>query len=380
MHSDLQSFAPQDPRLPSAGPIEALLRENAALQQRVAELEATLDAIRNGGVDALVVPGANGPQVFTRSGAEVPYRSIVQEMGEGALTIAPDGLEVLYCNQRVAELLATTACRVIGSSVLEWAAPDHRRAFERHLRTARSERATAQTVLCGADGSTRAVRVACAPFRLDVHSTGLCLTVAEIPQAELDGSRQMAKLRARLEREQQRAHTDSLTGLLNRRGFSRALTRESRRLARYHRPFTLAYLDVDNFKQINDTWGHAAGDEALRRVAEVLAEGTRDIDVVTRLGGDEFAMLLPETDAEAARVAMTRLRTRLLRVGAERSWTVTFSVGALTCLEPPQSVDDLMSQADGLMYTAKTMGKNTVVYGTGAWPTGPGDRTPRRAE
>jgi diguanylate cyclase (GGDEF)-like protein/PAS domain S-box-containing protein len=373
-----RSLASLDGHSGSASRVAELVRECEGLRQRVAELEATLDAIRSGGVDALVVPGRHGPQVFTREGAESAYRSFVQEMGDGALTIAADGHAVLYCNQRFAELLRTTAARVIGGSVLDWTDPDRRRVLERGLRIARGKRTSVETELRAADGSARPVRVAIAPFRLDDGQGGLCLTVAEMEPSRAVGTRRLARMRERLEHEHQLAHTDSLTGLLNRRGFGRALAREARRLARYHRPFTLAYLDVDNFKQINDTWGHSAGDEALRRVAAVLAESTRDIDVITRLGGDEFAMLLPETDPEAARTAMTRLRQRLLRVGTDDSWTVTFSVGALTCLEPPPSVEDLMAQADGLMYTAKTMGKNTVVYGTGAWPTGLGVRTPRR--
>src|SRR5947207_1131127 len=113
----------------------------------------------------------------------------------------------------------------------------------------------------------------------------------------------LSEVRALYERERDLSRTDGLTGLLNRRAFVEALERESARHRRFPRPLTLAYLDLDNFKGINDSHGHAAGDELLQAVGQAMANSVRDVDSVGRLGGDEFAILMPETYADASKVA-----------------------------------------------------------------------------
>src|SRR3954451_4706767 len=110
----------------------------------------------------------------------------------------------------------------------------------------------------------------------------------------------LAEVRALYERERDLSRTDALTGLLNRRAFVERLERERERHARFPRPITLAYLDLDNFKGINDSRGHAAGDALLVAVAQGMENSVRDVDSVGRLGGDEFAILMPETDADAS--------------------------------------------------------------------------------
>src|SRR5437763_6705665 len=121
----------------------------------------------------------------------------------------------------------------------------------------------------------------------------------------------LAEVRALYERERNLSRTDVLTGLLNRRAFVEMLERERTRHARFPRPITLAYLDVDNFKKVNDTYGHASGDELLITSAETMEETVRTVDSVGRLGGDEFALLLPETDADAAKLAIEKVQRRL---------------------------------------------------------------------
>jgi diguanylate cyclase (GGDEF)-like protein len=162
------------------------------------------------------------------------------------------------------------------------------------------------------------------------------------------------------------AREDPLTGIPNRRAFFGALDRAVEWSRRQGMSWVLAYLDVDNFKKINDTMGHGVGDEVLKRVARILREGTRRIDVVARLGGDEFALLLPESDAEQAETIVNKLLS-LLDEGMQREgWEVTFSIGAVTFAAPPDSIDAAVAMADACMYRAKARGKAGAVFRV--WP------------
>ncbi len=160
--------------------------------------------------------------------------------------------------------------------------------------------------------------------------------------------------------EESLADTDPLTRLLNRRAFHEAVERESARAARHHTPFTLVYIDLDNFKQVNDTRGHDAGDELLRQVAGALRIHTRQADWVARLGGDEFALLLPQTEPEQVERGLQQLRLALLDSMQTGGWPVTFSIGAITWRRGGLAVRDLLRQADELMYQVKKQGKNDL--------------------
>lgn len=176
----------------------------------------------------------------------------------------------------------------------------------------------------------------------------------------------LADLRGRLDRESQRALTDPLTGLRNRRAFREALLQELERDRRHRHPLTLALLDLDDFKRVNDTLGHAAGDEVLTRVAGLLRGRLRAVDVVARLGGDEFALLLPETSLPEARTVLQDL-SRLVPAGlAARAGAVGLSLGAVTFGRPPASVEEALDEADRLLYEAKRLGKGRLRHE--AWP------------
>jgi diguanylate cyclase (GGDEF)-like protein len=148
------------------------------------------------------------------------------------------------------------------------------------------------------------------------------------------------------------ADRDPLTGLLNRRGFDAAATGELARAQRFGRPLTLAYIDLDDFKAINDTHGHAAGDRLLAAVAGALAAG-RACDVVARLGGDEFALLLPETDAGAAALAIERMREAAVSASTAAGLPISFSCGVITFDEAPSSLAAALAQVDGMLYERK---------------------------
>jgi diguanylate cyclase (GGDEF)-like protein len=165
-----------------------------------------------------------------------------------------------------------------------------------------------------------------------------------------------------LKREQVRARRDPLTGAGNRRHFRESASREIDRTKRYKRPFTVIYMDLDNFKMVNDTHGHDVGDTLLRIVTRIMQKNVRSTDTVARLGGDEYALLLPETDADSAKRAVQKIHTQLTIAMQRKKWPVTVSAGVVTFLTLPESVDTMIKVVDDLMYSAKNSGKNQVIY------------------
>lgn len=176
----------------------------------------------------------------------------------------------------------------------------------------------------------------------------------------LFGTYMLTSLRKALDREKALALTDPLTGAANARLFYMHAENEIERMRRSKKPLSAAYIDVDNFKTVNDTMGHSAGDSLLRVVACTLCQGTRSTDITGRLGGDEFAILLPETDNNGADVLINKLRDSLTEAMRLSKWPVTFSIGIATFASPPESVNDLIKKADDLMYSVKNTSKNNV--------------------
>lgn len=181
-----------------------------------------------------------------------------------------------------------------------------------------------------------------------------------------------SEVRALYAREQELSLHDPLTGLLNRRALAGALSVEARRLNRRHYPLTLAYLDIDDFKKINDLLGHEAGDDYLRQIALVLKNTVRATDFVARLGGDEFAILLPETGPTAARLTIAKVQESLLALIQQREPSVTVSIGAITFETSADSPAEMIRVADEAMYEVKRSGKNRIlckVFRAGmVWP------------
>lgn len=169
------------------------------------------------------------------------------------------------------------------------------------------------------------------------------------------------KLQAALESEKNLSRVDFLTGIPNRRMFHQALTLEGKRSRRYGRPLTLIYIDVDNFKHLNDHYGHATGDDLLKMIGVTLERSVRSTDMAARLGGDEFAVLLPETDEANAGVIVAKLRQNLNTAIAPRGWPVTFSFGVVTFPIALDSMEEMLKRADEFMYEAKRGGKSAVV-------------------
>ena len=154
------------------------------------------------------------------------------------------------------------------------------------------------------------------------------------------------------------AYYDLLTGLVNRRGFEIRFEAEAVAFAKSGIPFSLLMIDIDHFKQINDTNGHGRGDEVLKQVSALLKDTVRKLDFVARWGGDEFVALLPETGKDAAIMAGERIR-RAIQVGA---LSTTVSIGAATYGAPNSTGSMIMANADRALYSAKNAGRNRVVH------------------
>jgi two-component system cell cycle response regulator len=159
---------------------------------------------------------------------------------------------------------------------------------------------------------------------------------------------------------QEAAFTDHLTGLANLRRFERQLEREVARTARYGHPFCLLMIDVDKFKKVNDVHGHDAGDDALRRVANVIQSGTRGIDTGARIGGDEFAVILPETGLARGLEVAERLRAAIAALDFEGVGRITSSIGIAEFPGCVREGDSLRGAADAALYEAKRAGRNCV--------------------
>jgi diguanylate cyclase (GGDEF)-like protein len=195
--------------------------------------------------------------------------------------------------------------------------------------------------------------------------------VRERTQALEARNEELSRLRFALETANQRLKrlvaVDSLTGIANRRHFDRVLDRELRRARRDARPLSLIFLDLDEFKRFNDTYGHARGDEVLRHVAQTLDETfRRGGDLVARYGGEEFAVILPGVDARRAGLYAERLRRRIWRLSiphptALGSDRITISGGvATTAPGRIAASDDLLHAADQALYRAKCLGRNRI--------------------
>jgi diguanylate cyclase (GGDEF)-like protein len=170
--------------------------------------------------------------------------------------------------------------------------------------------------------------------------------------------------------EKEISRIDFLTGIRNRRYFIELANMEINRARRYKHPFTMVCLDLDNFKAVNDCFGHTTGDILLRLVARTIQENIRVTDTVARLGGDEFGILLPETGRNMAEVIIQRVQKVNLDYMRKYGWPVTLSIGVVTFTSPPSTVDEMLRISDQLLYNAKKNGKNSIkyeVFGTREW-------------
>jgi len=382
------AHSPAEPRTARVRAPQAKATPNDVvdLRARLAAAEETLRAIRHGEVDALVVRDASpAAQVFTLASADRPYRIFVENMRDGAATVSGSGI-VLYANRRLAELLGRPLKHIIGSRITSFIAGGDRPA----LRAISGPAGTGGTIeldlLAGAD--TIPVRVNTST--LDVNSQALlCITFADLTQQnqqnrEIDRlSREQADRMRELEQAQtaltKQATHDSLTGLPNRNLLMDRLEQTLLLAKSSGKATGLIFVDLDRFKEVNDTRGHAAGDVVLREVAHRLMTVVRPADTVSRLGGDEFVLLLPALDIPldattvAKRIATVFHAPIRLDSGTV---SVTASIGLSVCdpaVEHDANSDRLLQQADTAMYRAKSLGgSDTELFDENTIP--PADR------
>ena len=189
----------------------------------------------------------------------------------------------------------------------------------------------------------------------------------------------LARLRVSLFLEKKLARSDPLTGAANGRTFYENVSLNIEHALRLEQPLTLAYLDLDQFKWINDNLGHAAGDEVLCELVRIIQREIRVTDVLARLGGDDFALLLLDCDDVGAQTTLERIRERFAEEMAAKRWPVTLSIGAVTFPRPTRDVDAMVHQVDELMYRAKKSGKNRIVHETWLSDGGTSNVLERRA-
>ena len=186
---------------------------------------------------------------------------------------------------------------------------------------------------------------------------------AELERAGEERERLLAELRQQSELLQRQSREDALTTLSNRRHFDERIAEEIARARRYGHPLSLALIDIDHFKRLNDAGGHALGDEVLRRFGAMMRGHFRASDLVARIGGEEFAVLFPETAVDGALSSVEQLRTRVALDGPDElaaGHGITLSAG-VAALRPDEDRDALMRRADALLYAAKGAGRNAVL-------------------
>jgi diguanylate cyclase (GGDEF)-like protein len=174
-------------------------------------------------------------------------------------------------------------------------------------------------------------------------------------------TRTLLEFKAYLDVCEEAAFTDHLTGLANRRRFERQLEREVARMERYGHAFSLLMIDIDSFKDLNDSFGHDAGDDAIRRLSKVLREGTRGIDLAARIGGEEFAVLLVETSKQGGFEVAERLRAAIKVLEIPTARRITASFGVAECPTDAHTAAEVLKAADVALYEAKRNGRDRVV-------------------
>jgi diguanylate cyclase (GGDEF)-like protein len=165
-----------------------------------------------------------------------------------------------------------------------------------------------------------------------------------------------------LERQKALANIDPLTRISNRRAFFELAERELKRARRFNYPLSILYMDLNNFKRVNDEYGHHVGDELLCLVAQHLQGHIREIDILARFGGDEFCVLLIDTTPIVSRRVIRKLQQRISELMRSHDWPVTVSIGAATYLSFPGSVEEMITTADKLMYIAKKDRQQSIIH------------------
>jgi diguanylate cyclase (GGDEF)-like protein len=336
---------------------------------RMSEAEDMLRAIAAGEADAFVVSnGRSQRRVFTLATADRPYRIFVENMRDGAVTLSSGGL-ILYANRRLAELLARPRAAIVGSPLKMFVAGSLPFDLDA-LRGPGGLGATVELDLIDSAGRTVPVLVGISPLEVDGGDNLTCLTFADLSGQKAQDreilrlgeaqAERMADLQVAQAALTKQATHDALTGLPNRALLVDRIAQALSESKRSRRCTAILFVDLDRFKQINDTLGHAAGDEVLRTVAEQLTAIVRPHDTVARIGGDEFVVLAANVESHAHAVDIGARLVRQLNHRAGEADRVGASVGISVSIAGRGSPEVLLNEADKAMYQAKALGRGRV--------------------
>lgn len=293
--------------------------------------------------------------------SEEQYRTLIELASDGIFLANPDG-QYIEVNSAVCQLLGYTRSEVLQLTMREVVRPIPNRGEilkEHHD----GKTFLIECELIRKDGGTVSVEINSRQLP-DGRFLGIVRDITgrkhveeTLRQANESLESAHLKLRQSLVHEQHLARTDSLTGISNRHHFFELASRAFSAAARYHRPLAIIMFDVDHLKDVNDTFGHAAGDTMLVQIAQAASAEMRIVDVLARYGGDEFIILLPETSAKQARFIAERICARA------RPFVITLSVGIAEFLHRPvdENVERIIRRADKALYEAKAKGRNCIV-------------------
>jgi diguanylate cyclase (GGDEF)-like protein/PAS domain S-box-containing protein len=296
-------------------------------------------------------------EAMTRSARDL-LSYVVQSTGDAIITKAPDGT-ITSWNRGAEQLYGYSAAEAIGRPSGMTESPDRAGEWQKLLQTVFSGQSIEnfETERVRKDGRVISVSLTVSPV---TDANGRIVQCAIIARDMTERVRYEERLR-------HMADHDQLTGLFNRRRFDEELKRELARAGRYAEHSAVLSIDIDNFKGINDSAGHAAGDSVLCHVARVLDQRSRASDIVARLGGDEFAVLLSAVGEREARSAAEHLLTEIRSTAASyggRPFRVTASIGVATFESDDATAGEVLVNADLAMYAAKTSGRDRVVVYT----------------
>jgi diguanylate cyclase (GGDEF)-like protein len=332
---------------------------------RLEEAEDTLRAIGVGEIDAFVISdGERGERVFTLSTADRPYRRFVENMKDGAATVSPTGV-ILYANRRLADLLSCAQGDIVGARLTGFLSREAVVAWE-SVRAPQGDGTTIEIDLVDVRGGAVPVRaglwslgedddlLTCITFTDLRAQKAQDLEIARLSEAQADRLTDLQRAQDALTKQ---ATHDALTGLPNRDLLVDRIDQTLRRAARTQECTAVFFIDLDHFKQVNDTRGHAVGNLVLREVANRLVATLRDMDTVARVGGDEFVVLAPALASRLHAVDLgARLASNLARYAATTNEGVGASIGIAVSEGGRGDAELLLHEADTAMYQAKSSG------------------------
>jgi diguanylate cyclase (GGDEF)-like protein/PAS domain S-box-containing protein len=291
------------------------------------------------------------------------FIEFLEVIPDGAIVINRQGV-IIAVNQAAASMFRYSSSSMLELHLNQLLPEDVRERHDQHLATFfkhPGRRSMGNGLIFSAirrDGSTFHVDIMLNQLELEGELYGIAIVRDYTLQKKAED-----KIRLELEFEKRQALTDHLTGIMNRRAFTAQLQDEIEQLIEHGTPFAVSFIDLDDFKDVNDEHGHHFGDEVLQKIAQLIRLHSRHTDYVARIGGDEFATIHPMISADDAQQMMQRMRSELVSGIGHAELPVTLSIGLCQCDKPSEhyTIEDIMARADRAMYQAKKEGKNAVV-------------------